>query len=262
MDTITRQAKPDISKPAPEITMDHPDFERLNKRMRNLHRDYPAEWAVTKALKLTTHPSKRKKKLPVLIPVIDIAAHTTNSVEFAYKTFRFSALDLLQSVKHSGITPAAFYRDYGTVLRSLAREACQKCGVDFEEFRAFTQANTPKMAHVFEEQAKPSTPETSGANSEPETVAELQKKLERAIKRRDKAQREIDELDLQITAMLSSKSVEEVREVFYPSEAAEPTPAQDEPERSLRATRRRQRVERQRAKRARQSRRSEQQQAA
>lgn len=351
---------PNISEPAPTVTPDHPDYERLNARMFRLHIDYPTTLGEGKFKKVTdpdsgmkvytgngcaVHPSKKKRYkingdtnmiglerirpkpyIPpaetraLVVPKEDSipgqmnvppdlgyrermelidrgiledyvaglqarqriarehnrqvvaeyrATHRTrtDTPEFAYKRFSFLTASIEGHGRRAEMTHQKFYREFRAELHRIAADAALDCGVEVDALVSYIRDQVPALYKaVFED--KPQAKKSTGA--EPETVEDLEKKLDRAIKRRDKAQREIETLELEIKLATGEMgrcsecdfaTANTYRERFTCKPCVENSIAMDvpgftepesAPQRSLRAERRHRRVERQRAKRARQ----------
>ena len=179
----------------------------------------------------------------------------TDTAEYAYKIMRLDAADILEHAKREGITPAQFYKEFRAELKRIAKDAACAARIEESALVAYLAQVAPKLhASVF---AVPDKPAPKHEEPSEPTIEVLQKQLERAVKRRDKAQAEIDALDVQITAMLmKDTTIEEVVEQFYPEPESRPESVEqlgDKPlsKRERRAMRRRERKARQRTKRER-----------
>jgi hypothetical protein len=119
---------------------------------------------------------------------------TTANAAYAYQDVRFKLLHLLAEARESQPTPAEFYKKHGAEIRSVARERCEALGVEFGSLVAYVSEHAPKFAAIFEEPKVVETTDKTPADR----LAELRHKLELAKKRRDKAIRDIEKLELEI----------------------------------------------------------------
>lgn len=117
----------------------------------------------------------------------------TDTPDDGYRAFRKLAT-ALDKEHRDEMTPAAFYKRFATELAGFLSEAVMQTGATTSGVLAVVREVAPKLADAIEgpPEARPASASKATAEVDPET------QLKRAIARRDKANREIEKLELEL----------------------------------------------------------------